>query len=98
MKKTWFTLFSLVGLIVASFAGAASTATVAATVTAENISVSVADGTVTYGTLASNTSKGTTVADLNDLQTATNNGNITESFNIKGQNSANWTLAGTAGS
>ncbi|MBI2414888.1 hypothetical protein HYV31_03605 [candidate division WWE3 bacterium] len=79
-------------------ANAASTATVAATVTLQNISVSVSDGTIAYGTLSSSSSKSTTPADLNDLQTATNNGNITEDFNIKGQNTAAWTLAGSAGS
>ena len=35
---------------------------------------------------------------MSDLQTVTNDGNIAETFNIKGQNSANWTLAGTVGS
>lgn len=74
---------------------AADTANVTATVTAQNISVSVADGTVTYGIMALNTSKGTTT--LTDTQTATNNGNVTENFNIRGQNTAAWTLAGAAG-
>ncbi|KKR05981.1 MAG: hypothetical protein UT34_C0001G0021 [candidate division WS6 bacterium GW2011_GWF2_39_15] len=75
---------------------AADTATVAATVTVQNISVTVSDGTVAYGTLAVNTTKSTIAADLNDLQTATNNGNITEDFNIRGQNSTAWTLGATA--
>lgn len=75
----------------------ATTATVTVTVTPQNISVSVADGTVAYGTLATSTSKSTIAADLNDTQTATNNGNVTEAINIKGQNSANWTLGGAAG-
>lgn len=77
---------------------AASTATVSATVTVQNVSVSVADGTITYGTLGQNATKSTIAADLNDTQTATNNGNIAEDLNIKGQNSADWTLGGTAGS
>ena len=73
---------------------AAETADVTATVTVQNISVSVADGTVAYGTLALNTT-----ADTNpgDLQTATNDGNVTVEFNIQGQDSANWTIAGSAG-
>lgn len=74
---------------------AATTATVAATVTVQNISVTVSDGIVTYGTLAVNTSAGTNAA---DTQTATNNGNVAEDLNIRGQDSADWTLAATAGS
>lgn len=74
---------------------AASTASVTATVTVQSISVTATDGTVAFGTLAANSSTGTNGS---DTQTATNNGNITENLNIKGQNSANWTLAATAGS
>jgi len=77
---------------------AANTGTVSATVTAQNISVTVSDGTITYGILAVSTSKSTTASDLNDLQTATNNGNVAEDFNIKGQDSTAWTLAATPGS
>ena len=77
---------------------AATTGTVTATVTVQNVSVSVADGTVTYGTLSTTDTADTTSADLNDSQTATNDGNVTEDLNIKGQNSANWTLAGSVGS
>lgn len=74
---------------------AASTATVTATVTVQNISVSVSDGTVSYGTLATSGTKDTTSTGTDDSQTATNNGNVTEDFNIKGQNTASWTLAAT---
>jgi len=89
-----FSLFSF--LIVSGFpVQAASTATVTATVTVQNISVSVSDGTVAYGTLSLNTSAGTNGS---DTQTATNNGNVTETLLIKGQNTAAWTLAATAGS
>ena len=75
---------------------AATTDTVTATVTVQNISisVSVSDGVVAYGTLGTNTSADTNPA---DTQIATNNGNITEDFNISGQNSAAWTLAAIAG-
>lgn len=76
---------------------AAGTGTVAATVTTQNISVAVSDGTVSYGVLGTNTSKSTIAADLNDLQTATNDGNVNEDFNIRGNNSASWTLAAAAG-
>jgi hypothetical protein len=70
---------------------------VSATVTVQNISVTVADGSVSYGTLAANTGKSTIAADLNDTQTATNAGNVAEDLNIKGQNSADWTLSTSAG-
>ena len=70
---------------------------VAATVTVQNISVSVGDGVVQYGTLDANTSKDTTSSGVNDSQIATNNGNVAEDFNIKGSNSGNWTLSGSSG-
>jgi len=61
------------------------------------ISISVSDGSVSYGIMAANSTKNTTNSGLNDSQTATNNGNVTENLNIKGQNSANWTLAAAVG-
>lgn len=76
---------------------AADSSTVNATVTLENISVSVADGTVEYGVMSFNSSKGTISSQLNDPQTATNNGNIQVDFNIRGQNSDDWALASSAG-
>ncbi len=67
---------------------------------AANVSVSVSDGIVAYGTMAENTSKST--LDLTDTQTATNDGDVTEDFNIKGQDATGggctWTLASTNGS
>lgn len=75
---------------------AADTAAVTATVTVQNISLSVSDGSITYGTMAVGTSKST--ADIPDTQSVTNDGNIAEDINIKGSNSANWTLAATTGS
>jgi hypothetical protein len=77
---------------------AAGTDSVSATVTVQNVSVAVSDGTVTYGTLATSTTEDTTSGGLNDSQTAQNDGNVTIDLNIRGQDSANWTLAGTAGS
>jgi hypothetical protein len=67
------------------------------TASATIISVSVSDGAVAYGTLPLNTSKSTCTSELNDAQIVTNNGNVTENFLIRGQNSANWTLAATPG-
>jgi len=77
---------------------AAETGTVTATVTAQEISVSVTDGTVAYGTMSVGTTANTLAAGLNDTQTATNNGNVSEDLNIKGQDSTNWTLGAAAGS
>ena len=92
-------VLGLVGMLVAyQVIFAADTATVAATVTVQNISLSVADGTVAYGALASNTTKSTCTTELNDLQIITNDGNVAETFNIEGQNSVDWTLAATVGS
>lgn len=97
-KNTWLLvlplLCSLFSLFFVNIAHAANTATVTSTVTVQNVSVSVSSGTVSYGTLATNTSAGTNGS---NTQTVTNAGNVAEDFNLKGQNSANWTLAGSAG-
>ena len=94
MKKMLsFVLLSALFFSFVQTSFAATTATVTATVTVQNVSVTVSDGTVAYGTLAVNTSTGTNGS---DTQTATNNGNITEDLNIKGQNTAAWTLASSA--
>jgi len=93
-------IFSLIfGLtvIMARMVGGADTAVVNATVTAQKISVSVSDGQITYGTMALESWKSTLPGELNDKQTATNDGNVTENFKIKGQNSSAWTLASTPG-
>jgi hypothetical protein len=87
-------------LVIAVQAGAADTATVAATVTPQNISVTVADGSVAYGTLAVSSNASTIASGLNDTQTATNNGNVAEDFNITSTDATGgntWTLAGTIG-
>ncbi len=92
---------SLWGLVVAQPVGAASTSTVAATVTPQNISVAVTDGTIAYGTLDLSTTQATTSGGLNDTQVATNDGNVAEDFNIKSSDATGgttWTLAGSIGS
>lgn len=67
--------------------------------TAAVIAITItSDGSISYGTMPVNVSQDTTSSGLNDTQVASNNGNVAEDFNIKGQNSANWTLAGSAGS
>ena len=95
-------ILGMVGLVIgAKVVQGADEATVTATVTVQDIQVSVADGTVTYGTLGQNSTKGTHSGDLNDTQTATNSGNITENFNIKAiadASTPNWTIGATASS
>ncbi len=95
VRKTFALVTSLVLIlpfVLVSNVIGATTGTVSATVTVQNVSVTVADGTVAYGTLGLNSSAGTNSA---DTQTATNNGNVAETLTIKGANSANWTLSAT---
>ena len=61
------------------------------------ISVTVTSGTVSYNVLPTSASEDTTSSGLNNTQVATNNGDATEDFNIKGQSSADWTLGASAG-
>lgn len=98
MKSRYLGL-AIVGILTmaAGVANAAGTAVVTASVTVQNISVSVSSGTITYGTIAANTSKSTIATDLNNTQTATNNGNVAEDINIRGMDSTAWTLAATPG-
>ena len=77
--------------------GAVSTESAYFTMATPVVSVSISDGTVSYGIMPVNTSKSTLAGELNNMQTATNDGNVTENFNIKGQNSANWTLGDVTG-
>lgn len=61
------------------------------------VSVTVSDASIAYGLTGPGASKNTTSSGLNDTQVATNTGDSPEDINIRGQNSANWTLAATAG-
>lgn len=87
----------LSALLSLSKVSAASTDSVSATVTVQNISVSVSDGSVAYGTLSTSSTEDTTTNGINDSQTATNDGNITVDLDISGADTASWTLAATAG-
>lgn len=60
------------------------------------VSISVSDAAVSYGILAAGATKDTTSSGINDTQSAINVGNVTEDFNLKGQNSAAWTLGSLA--
>lgn len=76
--------------------GAYATAAEATTQITVAVSVSVSDGVVTYGTLVPGAT--TSTITLSDTQTTTNDGNATETFNIKGQDtSCPWALVATAG-
>lgn len=70
------------------------------TTAAATISVTItANGTILYGTIVAGGSKATHSGDLNTTITAQNDGDVTETFNIKGQDTAcPWTLAASSGS
>ncbi len=60
------------------------------------ISISVSDGSISYGSVAKGGAK--TTQDLTDTQTVSNDSNVAVDFNIKGQDTAcPWALSGTAG-
>lgn len=97
-KKVWAAIGTAALLASAAIPALAATSdSVTATVTVQSISITVSDGSVAYGILGVNTSKDTTLGQLNDTQTVTNNGNVNETLLIRGQNSDNWTLEGAAG-
>ena len=76
---------------------AASTATVAATVTATNLAVSVSDGTIAFGSVALNTA--TTTVGHGETQTVSNDGSDAV-INVKSGNATGgttWTLGTSPG-
>jgi len=90
-------LFTLL-LIFVTVVKAIDTGSVTATVTAQNISLSItANPTFDYGTLAVGTTENT--VHLAKTATASNDGNIAEKFNIQGANTTGcvWTLDSTIG-
>jgi hypothetical protein len=93
-----FGFLAVFALVVGFASHAATTGQVLATVTVQNISLTVSDGSVAYGTLGQNTPQDTTASGVNDTQLAVNTGNIASDFTVKGANTTNWTLAGTTGS
>lgn len=87
----------LTGMVVSAAVMAADSADVTARVRVQNISVTVSDGFVDYGALPLSGDEDTTSNGINDSQTATNNGNLTEDFNIEGSDSAAWDLHTSVG-
>jgi hypothetical protein len=87
----------LTGMVIGVVSLAADTAAVTATVTARNISVTVADGSIVYGNVAVSGTASTTSSGVDNSQIASNNGNVSETFNIIGTDSAAWTLEAAIG-
>jgi len=94
-----FFAFVSLFLYIAGPVFAQATDTVSATVTVQNVSVSVTDGIVDFQTIASSGTKDTTTGGegVDDSQTATNDGNVSVDLDIKAVDTANWTLGATAG-
>ena len=87
-------ILGLVGMVVGVAVQGAGEQSVTATVTVRNISVTVGPASIVYGVLAAGTESAPSA-----VITATNNGNVTENFNIIGANTAApWTLGAIAGS
>lgn len=105
MVRSRFTFFGLSTLVMAivylmiqSTTHAATSAEVSATVTAQNVSVTLTtDGAVDYGTQSISTTTDTTDDGIDDTETVQNNGNVAQDFDIKGANTASWTLGSTGG-
>lgn len=87
----------LAAFVSAQGIGAQVQDSVTATVTPSNVALSVAPGTVAYGTISLSSTADTTSTGLNNSQTITNDGNVNQDFTISGQNTAAWTLSGTSG-
>ncbi len=104
------TVLALLGTIVSPMLVEASiTGTVTCTVSGQLVSVTVSDGSVSYGTLALSATKNTLLYNGStnangmtpaDTQTATNNGTVAQDFNISSSSatgtSQSWTLAGSS--
>jgi len=92
-----FTFFTFVTL-----ADAADTDDVTATVTVQNVAMTLSNNSVTYGTMSVGTTKDTTATGTGESTYATNIGNVLQDFNIKGANSSSsgvgWTISTAAGS
>ena len=69
--------------------------TVTATVTPQLVALSIVDGDVDYEFLGANASRDTVTQ--GDTQVVSNDGNVPEDFDVRGQDSANWTLEAAAG-
>jgi len=84
-------ILGLAGMVVGVAVQGATTDIVTATVTPQTVSVSVDVSSVDYGVLDVNETSAPSV-----VITATNEGNVAEKLEIKGSDSADWTLSNTA--
>lgn len=84
MKSLIFVIF--VGLLVVVGARAADNAAVTATVTVQNVAMTLSQTTFDYGTMSSNTSSTTVSLWAGAGIIATNTGNVNEDFDINGAN------------
>lgn len=91
-------LVGVVSLLTVVAANAADNAAVTATVTVQNISMTLSQASFDYGTMPSNTASSTLTLFGGAGIVATNNGNVNQDFDINGANTADWTLAGTTAS
>lgn len=91
-------VFALTATILIPYAMAADTTEVNATVTIQNISLTLTtDGSISFGTIGTSSTEDTTTAGVNDTETVQNNGNVTIDVNIQSEDTDDWTLANTAG-
>ncbi len=94
LKELTLILFlGLVGVVMHLGVKAAED-TVTATVTAEQVSLSVDPGTISYGTLSVGTTENT--VGLGQSQAVINTSNVDIDLELKGQTSAEWGLSDTA--
>lgn len=91
-------LISLFGLIIVVGVKADTEDSITATVTVQEIAVSLDQSSFDYGTMDNNTASSTLALWAGAGITATNDGNINLDFDIYGADTTGWTLAGTAGS
>lgn len=95
---TAFLALMLLAVFFAQTVRSAETDTIAATITASNLAVSVSDGTIAFGSVSLNTA--TTTAGNSDTQTVTNDGS-SAALNVKSGNATGgttWTLGTSPGS
>lgn len=95
MKDTILSVLIVVvfGFLVVVGVKAADNAAVTATVTAQNIAMTLSQSTFAYGTMSSNTTSTTVPLWSGAGIVATNTGNVNEDFDINSANTTGWTLA-----
>jgi len=92
---------SLVAAMIPGVVLAATEGTVTCTVSGSLVAITVTDGTVAYGVLALSGTQDTLAANLDDQQTASNDGTVAVDLTIKSSNATReggtaWTLSNTA--